>query len=152
VPDGSTPVGEVVIVRPGEKIPVDGLVLSGASAVDESMITGESMPVEKGEGAEVIGATINKTGAFRFRATKVGRDTALAQIVRLVEQAQGTKAPIQRLADRVAAYFVPVVIVIALFTAGPAAAECTTNTVFVNGTMLICTTCCAGSHCFSNCF
>ncbi|MGH2395910.1 MAG: heavy metal translocating P-type ATPase, partial [bacterium] len=110
--------GDIVIVRPGEKIPVDGVVVSGTSTVDESMITGESMPVEKDEGAEVIGATINKTGAFRFRATKVGRDTALAQIIRLVEQAQGSKAPIQRLADRVAAYFVPAVMGIALVTAG----------------------------------
>jgi Cu+-exporting ATPase len=92
-------------------------VLEGFSTVDESMITGESMPVEKTAGAEVIGATINKTGTFRFRATKVGRDTALAQIIRLVEEAQGTKAPIQRLADKVAAYFVPAVIGIALVTA-----------------------------------
>jgi Cu+-exporting ATPase len=110
-------VGDVVVVRPGEKIPVDGTVVEGFSSVDESMITGESMPVEKAAGAEVIGATLNKTGAFRFRATKVGRDTALAQIIRLVEEAQGTKAPIQRLADRVAAYFVPAVIAIALVTA-----------------------------------
>ncbi|MDR7484096.1 MAG: heavy metal translocating P-type ATPase [Armatimonadota bacterium] len=110
--------GDVVLVRPGEKIPVDGVVLEGHSTVDESMITGESMAVEKAPGAEVIGATINKTGTFRFRATKVGRDTALAQIIRLVEHAQGSKAPIQRLADRVAAYFVPAVIVIALITAG----------------------------------
>ncbi|MDI6771503.1 MAG: heavy metal translocating P-type ATPase [bacterium] len=118
VPVEDVVVGDVVVVRPGEKIPVDGTVLVGFSTVDESMITGESMPVEKAAAAEVIGATLNKTGTFRFRATKVGRDTALAQIIRLVEEAQGTKAPIQRLADRVAAYFVPVVIVIALVTGG----------------------------------
>ena len=118
VPVEEVVVGDVVVVRPGEKIPVDGSVLEGFSTVDESMITGESMPVEKAAGIEVIGATLNKTGTFRFRATKVGRDTALAQIIRLVEEAQGTKAPIQRLADKVAAYFVPVVIAIALATGG----------------------------------
>jgi Cu+-exporting ATPase len=117
VPVDEVVVGDVVVVRPGEKIPADGVVLDGTSAVDESMITGESMPVDKAPGAEVIGATINRTGAFRFRATRVGRDTALAQIIRLVEDAQGSKAPIQRLADRVAAYFVPVVIGVALLTA-----------------------------------
>jgi Cu+-exporting ATPase len=109
-------VGDVVVVRPGEKIPVDGVVVAGQSAVDESMITGESIPVEKGEGDEVIGATINRSGSFRFRATKVGRETALAQIIELVRQAQGAKAPAQRLADRVAGVFVPTVIGIAVAT------------------------------------
>ncbi len=108
--------GDVVIVRPGEKIPVDGVVLEGRSAVDESMITGESIPVEKGPGDEVIGATINRTGSFRFRATRVGQDSVLAQIVRLVQEAQLSKAPIQRLADVVAGYFVPAVIGIAALT------------------------------------
>ncbi len=117
VPVEDVQAGDVVVVRPGEKIPADGVVLDGFSTVDESMITGESMPAEKAAGGAVIGATLNRTGTFRFRATKVGRDTALAQIIRLVEEAQGSKAPIQRLADRVAAYFVPVVIVIALITA-----------------------------------
>jgi Cu+-exporting ATPase len=106
--------GDVILVRPGEKIPVDGQVVDGHSAVDESMLTGESMPVEKVPGQLVFGATLNKTGAFRFRATKVGRDTVLAQIIRLVEEAQGSKAPIQRLADQVSAYFVPAVVGIAL--------------------------------------
>jgi Cu+-exporting ATPase len=117
VPVEEVVVGDIVLVRPGEKIAVDGVVVRGASAVDESMITGESLPVEKSAGANVIGATINKTGAFQFRATKVGRDTALAQIIRLVEAAQGSKAPIQQLADTVAAYFVPAVMGIALLTA-----------------------------------
>ncbi len=116
VPVEAVVVGDVVVVRPGEKIPVDGTVVDGRSTVDESMITGEPIPVEKAAGAEVIGATINKTGSFRFRATRVGRDTALAQIVRLIQAAQGTRAPIQRLADVVAAYFVPVVIVVAVAT------------------------------------
>jgi len=108
--------GDEVLVRPGEKIPVDGEVLEGHSAVDESMLTGESIPVEKGVGEPVFGATINKTGSFVFRATKVGSETALAQIVRLVREAQGSKAPIQRLADVIAAYFVPAVIAIAIAT------------------------------------
>ncbi|RPJ41642.1 MAG: copper-translocating P-type ATPase, partial [Deltaproteobacteria bacterium] len=108
--------GDLVVVRPGEKIPVDGIVREGHSAVDESMLTGESLPVEKNPGSEVMGATLNKTGSFVFEATKVGRETALAQIIRLVEEAQGSKAPIQRLADKVAGIFVPVVIVIAAAT------------------------------------
>ncbi|MCL4798896.1 MAG: heavy metal translocating P-type ATPase [Burkholderiales bacterium] len=107
-------VGDVVVVRPGEKIPVDGEVLEGASAVDESMITGESIPVEKHMGDEVIGATLNKTGSFRLRATKVGKDTALANIIRMVQDAQGSKAPIQRVVDAVAGYFVPAVMILAV--------------------------------------
>jgi Cu+-exporting ATPase len=109
-------VGDVVIVRPGEKIPVDGVVIEGRSSVDESMLTGESLPVEKRAGERVIGATLNKLGTFKFEATKVGRETALAQIVHLVEEAQGSKAPIQKLADMVSSVFVPVVIAIALVT------------------------------------
>lgn len=109
-------VGDELIVRPGEKIPVDGIVLSGLSSVDESMITGESIPVEKGEGEPLIGATINQRGLLRMRATKVGADTLLASIIRMVEQAQGSKAPIQRLADTISGIFVPVVLVIAALT------------------------------------
>jgi len=109
-------VGDRIVVRPGERVPVDGVVLDGHSTLDESMLTGESMPLEKGPGDPVVGATINRTGSFTFRATRVGSDTALAQVVRLVREAQGSKAPIQRLADRVAAVFVPSVIVIALLT------------------------------------
>ncbi|HEX9157231.1 MAG TPA: heavy metal translocating P-type ATPase, partial [Syntrophales bacterium] len=108
--------GDEILVRPGEKIPTDGVVLTGASAVDESMLTGESMPVAKEPGIEVFGATINKSGSFTFRATKIGAETALAQIIRLVEEAQGSKAPIQRIADRVAAVFVPAVMAIAAIT------------------------------------
>jgi Cu+-exporting ATPase len=107
---------DLVRVRPGEKIPVDGIVREGHSAVDESMLTGESIPVEKQPGDPVMGATINKTGSFTFEVTKVGRETALAQIIKLVEDAQGSKAPIQRLADKVASIFVPAVILIALTT------------------------------------
>ena len=106
--------GDTVIVRPGEKIPVDGVVAVGASAVDESMLTGESLPVEKQPGDEVFGATINKTGSFRFEATKVGRDTALQQIVKLVQDAQGAKAPIARLADVISGIFTPIVICVAI--------------------------------------
>lgn len=109
-------VSDIVVVRPGERVPVDGVIREGYSSVDESMITGESIPVEKQAGDDVIGATINRTGSFRFEATRVGKDTTLAQIVRLVEEAQGSKAPIQRLADVIASYFVPVVIGIAIIT------------------------------------
>jgi len=116
VPVEEVVVGDTVVVRPGEKVPVDGIIREGRSALDESMLTGESLPVEKGPGDEVIGATINKTGAFTFTATKVGRDTVLAQIIRLVQEAQGSKAPIQRLADRVSSYFVPAVMAVAAAT------------------------------------
>ena len=109
-------VGDIVYVSPGAKIPVDGEVLDGASAVDESMVTGESVPVEKAAGDQVVGATVNTTGRLRIRVTAVDRDSVLAQIIRLVEQAQTSKAPMQRLADRVAGRFVPVVILIALAT------------------------------------
>jgi Cu+-exporting ATPase len=109
-------VGDVVQVRPGEKVPVDGVILEGSSAVDESMLTGESLPVSKGAGDEVIGATLNKTGAFKFRTTKVGKDTALAQIVKMVQDAQNSKAPIARLADTISGYFVPVVMILAVLT------------------------------------
>ncbi len=116
IPVDEVVLGDVIIVRPGEKIPVDGKVIEGTSAVDESMLTGESIPVDKNAGDEVIGATINKHGAFKFEATKVGKDTALAQIVKVVEDAQGSKAPIQRMADIISGYFVPVVVVIAVIT------------------------------------
>jgi len=118
-------VGDVVVVRPGEKIPVDGRIVEGSSALDESMVTGESLPVEKRPGDEVIGATINKTGAFRFRATKVGKDTALANIIRMVGDAQGSKVPIQRIVDVVSGYFTPGVAILAIlgfmiwYTLGP---------------------------------
>jgi Cu+-exporting ATPase len=118
-------VGDIVVVRPGEKVPVDGEIVEGTSAVDESMVTGESLPVEKKVGDEVIGATINKTGAFRFRATKVGKDTALANIIRMVQDAQGSKVPVQRIVDVVSGYFTPAVAILAIlgfmiwYTFGP---------------------------------
>ena len=117
VPIDQLQVGDVVIVRPGETIATDGLVIAGDSAVDEAMLTGESMPVEKGAGDDVAGGTMNTSGTLRFRATRVGADTVLAQIVRLVEEAQGSKAPIQRLVDRVASIFVPIVFVVATVAA-----------------------------------
>jgi len=116
VPVDDVQVGDFVVVRPGEKIPVDGVVVEGRSATDESMLTGESLPVEKGPGDPVIGATLNKLGLLKFEATKVGKETALAQIVRLVEEAQGSKAPIQKITDQISAIFVPVVIGIAAVT------------------------------------
>jgi Cu+-exporting ATPase len=116
IPLAQVRVGDIVVVRPGEKVPVDGVITQGGSALDESMLTGESMPVQKQVGDAVIGATLNRTGSFQFRATRVGKDTALAQIVRMVQEAQGSKAPVQRLVDRVAAVFVPVVLGIAAIT------------------------------------
>jgi Cu+-exporting ATPase len=116
VPIADLAAGDVIVVRPGETIAADGIVIAGASAVDESMITGESIPVDKSAGAEVTGGTLNRTGGLRVRATKVGRDTVLASIVRLVDEAQGSKPPIQRLVDRVASVFVPIVLLIALGT------------------------------------
>ncbi|MGB7441502.1 MAG: heavy metal translocating P-type ATPase [Coleofasciculaceae cyanobacterium] len=116
IPIQEVVVEDVIVVRPGEKIPVDGEVVQGESSIDESMVTGEPMPVKKQAGDEVIGATINKTGSFKFKATKVGKDTVLAQIIKLVQDAQGSKAPIQQLADRVTGWFVPAVIAIAITT------------------------------------
>lgn len=111
-------IGDVIRVRPGEKIPVDGEILEGESSIDESMLTGESIPVDKAKGDKVVGATMNKSGTFTYKATKVGSDTMLAQIIKLVEEAQGSKAPIQRLADVVSSYFVPIVIMLAFLTFG----------------------------------
>jgi Cu+-exporting ATPase len=116
IPINKVIVNDLILVRPGEKIPVDGEVIDGNSTVDESMVTGESVPVKKQPGDEVIGSTINKTGSFKFKATRVGKDTFLAQIVKLVQEAQGSKAPIQRLVDQVTGWFVPAVIMIALLT------------------------------------
>lgn len=118
IPIDEVRIGDLVIVRPGERVPVDGKIIEGHSSLDESMLTGESLPVEKTAGDQVIGATINKYGAFTFEATKIGKDTVLAQIIKMVEDAQGFKAPIQKLADQVAGVFVPVVITIALITFG----------------------------------
>lgn len=117
IPVEEVVVGDIVVVKPGEKLPVDGSVIEGSTAIDESMLTGESIPVEKSVGSNVIGASINKTGFIKYKATKVGKDTALAQIVKLVEDAQGSKAPIAKLADVISAYFVPTVIVLAIISA-----------------------------------
>ena len=116
IPISDVVVGDLLLVRPGERIPVDGEVVDGLSSIDESMLTGESMPVEKAPGDVVVGATMNKSGAFHFRATRVGADTALAQVIRLVQEVQGSKAPIQRLADQVAGIFVPIVFIVAVLT------------------------------------
>jgi len=116
IPVAEVMLGDIVLVRPGETIPVDGEIVEGSSTIDEAMVTGESMPVKKLAGDEVIGATLNKTGSFQFKATRIGKDTVLAQIVQLVQQAQGSKAPIQRLADQVTGWFVPAVIAIAIAT------------------------------------
>ncbi len=116
IPIEEVMLGDIVVVRPGEKLPVDGKIIEGSSSIDESMLTGESIPVEKKAGDYVIGATINKVGTFRFEATKIGKDTALSQIIKMVEDAQGSKAPIQKIADQVSGIFVPVVVGIALVT------------------------------------
>ncbi|CAK7030974.1 copper-translocating P-type ATPase [Tissierella sp. P1] len=116
IPIEKVEIGDIIVVRPGERVPVDGIIVEGNSAVDESMITGESIPIDKAIDDEVIGATINKFGTFKFRATKIGKDTLLSQIIKLVEDAQGSKAPVQRLADKISGIFVPIVVVIALAT------------------------------------
>ncbi|MBC5630751.1 copper-translocating P-type ATPase [Clostridium sp. NSJ-6] len=117
IPIDEVIVGDIVLVKPGEKLPVDGEVVEGSTAVDESMLTGESIPVEKTVGSKVVGASINKTGFIKYKATKVGKDTALAQIIKLVEDAQGSKAPIAKMADIISSYFVPIVIGLAIFAA-----------------------------------
>ena len=108
--------GDYLIIKPGEKIPVDGKIIKGKTSIDESMLTGESMPVEKVQDDNVIGSTMNKNGSITVKATKVGKDTALASIIKVVEEAQGSKAPIQRLADVISGYFVPIVVGIAVLT------------------------------------
>jgi Cu+-exporting ATPase len=144
VPLAEVAVGDLLRVRPGEKVPVDGVVVAGASAVDESMLTGEPIPASKGEGDEVIGATLNGTGSFVMRATRVGSETALAQIVELVRRAQGSKAPIQRIADRVSGRFVPLVLVLASvafgawFVAGPEPQATLALTAFITTVIVAC--------------
>ncbi len=149
-PIAAVVVGDMLIVKPGERIPVDGVVMEGASAVDEAMLTGESLPVEKRAGAEVFGATMNGTGSFKFRATKVGRETVLQQIVQLVEQAQGGRAPVARLADVVSGYFTPVVICIAIaafvvwFIAAPSESRLTYALVSFVSVLIIACPCALG--------
>jgi len=144
VPVAEVRVGELIVVRPGERIPLDGAIVSGSSAIDESMITGESMPVDKAVGDEVIGATMNTHGSFTFRVTKVGADTALANIVRLVQDAQATKVPIQRIVDRVSAYFTPIVVMLAIagfvawYDLGPAPAFAYATIVMVTTLIIAC--------------
>ncbi len=118
IPIEEVAIGDVIRVRPGEKIPVDGEILEGESSIDESMLTGESIPVDKAKGDNVVGATLNKTGTFTYRAKKIGQDTVLSQIIKLVSEAQGSKAPIQRVADLISSYFVPIVIMLAFATFG----------------------------------
>ncbi|MDQ3817458.1 MAG: heavy metal translocating P-type ATPase [Acidobacteriota bacterium] len=150
VPVEEVAAGDIIVVRPGEKIPVDGVVEDGSSSVDESMLTGESLPVEKSKDDEVFGATINKTGSFKFRATKVGRDTALQQIVKLVRDAQGSKAPIARMADVISGIFTPVVICIAIatfvtwFVLAPEQARFTTALVNAVSVLIIACPCALG--------
>ena len=144
IPIAEVVVGDVVVVRPGGKIPVDGRILEGRTAIDESMLTGESMPVEKGPGDEVIGATLNKTGSFRYTVTKVGADTALATIVRMVADAQNSKVPIQRIVDVVSGYFTPAVIIAAIagfviwYNFGPAPAFAYATIVSVTTLIIAC--------------
>jgi Cu+-exporting ATPase len=147
VPLSQVRVGEIIVVRPGEKVPVDGVITSGQSTLDESMLTGESLPVQKKTGDSVIGATLNRTGSFQFRATRVGKDTALAQIVKLVQEAQGSKAPVQRLVDQVSSVFVPIVIGIALVTFGAwwiATGDLTQALIFAVAVLVIACPCALG--------
>lgn len=134
-------IGDIIIVKPGERVPVDGVIVEGNSALDESMITGESIPVDKKIGDNVIGATINKFGAFKFEATKIGKDTVLSQIIKLVEDAQGSKAPVQRLADKISGIFVPIVLVIAGVTIGIFAVLNDVNTGLINAVAVLVIAC-----------
>lgn len=134
-------IGDIIVVKPGERVPVDGVMVDGSSSLDESMITGESIPVDKEVGDNVIGATINKYGAFKFEATKIGKDTVLSQIIKLVEDAQGSKAPVQRLADKISGIFVPIVLVIALLTIGAFALLGDVNSGLINAVAVLVIAC-----------